>query len=87
MTRDGIIHTWSNSDATKTEQLCVGQSGWFSSEKAVQISANEDNIACVTKSGKVLVMGRGGLGQLGNGKVNQEHRLSCDPADEICTGE
>ena len=69
LTREGNIYFWSNDKTTKIEQLNTRR-GWFSFEKVVQITANGENLACVTNTGKVLTLGRGNCGQLGNGKVD-----------------
>ena len=69
LTNDGKVWSWINSDPTRVHELKANSGGWFSSEKVIQISANDDNFACVTDSGKAYTMGRGNFGQLGNGKV------------------
>jgi hypothetical protein len=74
LTRDGKVLSWDNEDPTKLEQLNSKQNSWFGTDKVLQISAFGENVACVTGSGKAMAMGRGGLGQLGNGKVDETAR-------------
>ena len=71
LTKDGKVMFWNNDDPANLQQLYSKQNGWFGAEKVLQISAFGENVACVTSSGKAMTMGRGGMGQLGNGKVGE----------------